>query len=115
MRRLLAETLRASGYSVTEAPDGRRLPIALARDCGSPAKGTFDIVVTDLRMPFYSGMQVLEKLRSSHWNLPVVLMTAFSDDATRARSSKLGATLLDKPFAMADLFCAIDLLLRTCA
>jgi DNA-binding response OmpR family regulator len=54
-------------------------------------------------MPIASGLSVLESLRKANWRTPVILMTAFGDDATRARAEALGAVLFDKPFDVDDL------------
>jgi two-component system, response regulator, stage 0 sporulation protein F len=63
----------------------------------------FDLIVSDVRMPVCSGLDILQGLRDAHWDTPVVLMTAFGDDETRARADKLGALLFDKPFTMTSL------------
>jgi len=54
--------------------------------CGEPAsvgqmlrKGDFDVVLTDFKMPGMTGLELLDSVRSSHPDLPVVLMTAFAD------------------------------------
>jgi DNA-binding response OmpR family regulator len=116
MRRLVVETLRKDGYDVTAVPDGGRLLTTLAHgfvdDGGS---GLADLVVTDIRMPGRSGMQVLEQLRASHWQMPVILMTAFGDPATRELARALGAVLFDKPFDLDDLRRAVSTLLRRAA
>ena len=66
-----------------------------------------DAVVSDLRMPVCSGLDVLETLRRTRRTVPFVLMTGFADDDTRARAGRLGAVLLEKPFMMNDLRVAL--------
>ena len=62
-----------------------------------------DLIVTDLRMPVVTGLAILRGLRAAHCEVPVILMTAFGDDAVRRDAAELGATFLDKPFAMSAL------------
>ncbi len=62
-----------------------------------------DLLVSDIRMPICTGLQILEQLRAVHCPLPVVLMTAFGGEATRRHARRLGAVLLDKPFRVEDL------------
>jgi DNA-binding response OmpR family regulator len=70
-----------------------------------------DLVISDIRMPVCSGLEILEGLRQAHRKIPVILMTAFGDDETRATANRLGAVLLDKPFALEDLREAVRALL----
>lgn len=108
MRRLVVEALEKDGYDVEEARDGGRLLVRAAAYYTHRAKvADVDLIVSDIRMPICSGLQILEGLREAHWHVPVILMTAFGDDATRARAEKLGAVLFDKPFDMDDLRTAV--------
>src|SRR5690349_1099149 len=100
MRDLLATVLRKDGYEVTLAKDGGELLARLAFQ-------EFDVVISDIRMPVCSGMNVLEGLRDARWSVPVILMTAFGDDETRARVESNDAVLFDKPFDVDDLRTAI--------
>jgi|SRR5580704_17076228 CheY-like chemotaxis protein len=113
MRRLVVETLRGEGYAVTEATDGGRLLVELARNIvrgeGSEA---LDLIVSDVRMPVCTGLQILEQLRLSEWRTPVILMTAFGDSATRQRARELDALLIDKPFLMNDMRLVVARLFR---
>jgi DNA-binding response OmpR family regulator len=71
-----------------------------------------DLLISDVRMPTCTGMQILEQLRAAHWQTPVILMTAFGDAATRQHAKALGAVLFDKPFDIDDLRTAVACLLR---
>jgi DNA-binding NtrC family response regulator len=104
MRSLVACALRSDGYEVLEAEDGGRLLVAIT-DAYADGTGrdAFDLVISDVRMPVASGIAVLESLRRANWKTPVILMTAFGDDATRRRAEALGAILFDKPFDVDDL------------
>ena len=106
MRRLIVEALREDGNEVVEASDGGRLLVELThgRECSYEQ---VDLIVSDIRMPVCSGLQIVEALRTAHCFVPIVLMTAFGDDQTRAHAETLGAILFDKPFAIDDLRTAV--------
>lgn len=112
LRLLIAAALREDGYEVVEVPDGGRLLVQIAGAyVGDGRRAVCDVIVSDIRMPVCSGMQILEGLRKAHWATPVILMTAFRNEGARARAESLGALLLDKPFGLDDLRMAVmDLL-----
>jgi DNA-binding response OmpR family regulator len=105
MRSLVAGALRDDGHDVTEAGDGGRMLVRLARAYGGDAR--YDLLVSDVRMPVCSGLQILENLRLARWHTPFILMTGFGDEQTRARAEALGATVFTKPFDMDDLRAAV--------
>jgi len=113
MRRLVAESLRKDGYEVTEEPDGGRLLVRVAAIYSfEQTVDPFDLIVSDIRMPICSGLDILKGLRDAHWTTPVVLMTAFGDEETRSRARALGAALFDKPFQMRALRAVVRALLQ---
>ncbi|WP_437809793.1 response regulator [Sorangium sp. So ce1078] len=104
LRLLLATALRRDGYEVLEARDANHLlelmGDALVSGSGAPA----DVVVSDIRMPGRSGLELLAGLRRDDWATPVVLITAFGDPETHAEAYRLGAdAVLDKPLDVDDL------------
>jgi DNA-binding response OmpR family regulator len=99
MRALVADILRDEGLDVEEVPDGRSLLLRLGEAVLRRRRGTgIDLVVSDVRMPFCSGLDVLKKIALTHGATPVLLMTAFSERGLDARVRELGGRLLDKPF-----------------
>ncbi len=110
MRRLVVGALRKDGYEVEEAADGGRMLVKIAAQYTRPDEA-IDLIISDIRMPVSSGLQILKGLRDAHWRVPVILMTAFGDDETRSRAEDLGAVLFDKPFALDDLRAAVNNLL----
>jgi nitrogen regulation protein NR(I) len=94
----LGRVLGAEGYEVVSYPDGDRgLTAALEED--------FDCVLTDLRMPGVSGLELIDKLRDELPNLPVVLMTAHGTTETAIEATRRGAfDYILKPFEMEELF-----------
>jgi CheY-like chemotaxis protein len=112
MRHVVADTLRDDGYEVVELVDGGRLLVDIAAYIKAGGEGAaVDLIVSDIRMPICTGLQILEALRAAHWHTPVILMTAFGDAATRKRAEDLMAVLFDKPFDLDDLRTAIANLL----
>jgi DNA-binding response OmpR family regulator len=104
MRRILVESLTEEGYSVTAVPDGTQLRRRLVRWQDSPRMPPADIVVSDIRLPGFTGLQLLEELRQADWSLPVVLITAFGDETVHTEGNRLGAArVLDKPFDIDEL------------
>jgi DNA-binding response OmpR family regulator len=113
MRRVVVETLQRQGYDVLQVPDGGRLLVTLAREyMHDDGADLVDLLVSDVRMPVCTGLQILEQLRAVHCMIPAILITAFGDEETRRRARSLGAVLLDKPFQMTELQTAVANLLR---
>jgi CheY-like chemotaxis protein len=111
VRHIVASTLRANGYSVIEAKDGNELLEQLGGALMfGHIKGWADpiyAVVSDVRMPGWTGLEILEGLRSAEVGMPVVLMTANSDAKTRAEAKRLGAdAMLLKPLDL-DVLCKV--------
>ena len=104
MRSLVADCLRKDAFDVIELKDGGRLLVWIARQYRSLEPNPHvDLIVTDLRMPVMTGLEILRGLRSAHCPTPLILMTAFGDDDVRHEAEGLGATFLDKPFTLARL------------
>ncbi len=113
MRRLVIEALRKDGHEVIEAADGGRMLVRLAEFFESdPRMLSVDVIVTDMRMPVCSGLDLLERLAEARWRVPCILMTAFGDDETRQRARRIGALLIDKPLEMDSLRAAVKELAR---
>ncbi len=72
----------------------------------------FDLVLLDLLMPDMDGKIVLVRIKESHPELPVVIMTADIQDSTRAKVLSLGAeVMINKPLLKDNLTDAIELAL----
>src|SRR5258708_877980 len=91
LRRVLRLTLERAGYSVTEAADAREAINEIGR---VPHK----IVLTDLRMPNGSGLDVLRAARNADSEAPVIVMTAYGSIDEAVQAMKGGAQdFLQKP------------------
>ncbi len=91
LRHVLRLTLEAAGYSVTESADARAAAQEIA--C-APHK----LVLTDLRMPHGSGLDVLRAARAADPDMPVIVMTAYGSIDEAVQAMKDGAQdFLQKP------------------
>jgi DNA-binding NtrC family response regulator len=91
LRRVLRLTLERAGYSVTEAADAGEAISEIGR---VPHK----IVLTDLRMPSGSGIDVLRAAKNSDSDVPVIVMTAYGSIDEAVQAMKDGAhDFLQKP------------------
>jgi DNA-binding response OmpR family regulator len=105
IRLLLEELLRAAGYAVKTAPDGRA---ALRVFHESPT----DLVILDLSMPNLDGFETLERLRDLS-DVPVILLTARSGEIDKVRGFRAGADdYVVKPFGRQELLARIEAQLR---
>lgn len=95
MRCLLAESLRKDGYDVMEATDGFHLQDYVDYLRGTIVNGRFfdvDVIISDIRMPGASGLDVLKELRRYDSETPVILITGFSDPQTQLEARRAGAS-----------------------
>jgi CheY-like chemotaxis protein len=103
LRALLAAELRADAHEVVEACDGVEL-MALVEEQSFGGTPGHAVVVTDIRMPHLSGLDVLAAYPLTCRSVPFILITAFGDDRTRAEAHALGAScVLEKPLDLTDL------------
>jgi DNA-binding response OmpR family regulator len=111
MRVMLMEALQLAGCEVVECRDGLELLERLVGFAGSQKAFEYDLIISDIRMPFTSGMDVLRGMREYTGYPPIILVTGFGDERTRDTARKLGAAaVLAKPFELADLMA----LVRSC-
>src|SRR5436189_2584918 len=92
IRDLLSKTLALAEYDVDMAPDGRT---ALERLRIIP----YDLLITDLKMPGVDGLTVIREARRLKADLPVIIITGFSTEASAIDALNLGVSgYLTKPF-----------------
>jgi CheY-like chemotaxis protein len=100
----LAHVLRTDGACVVEVSGGLELLSWGAILSGKSEGRLFDAIVSDIRMPDCSALEVLTKLPDLGRKAPVVLISAYDDEPTRDEAYALGAALvLRKPFHPTDL------------
>jgi CheY-like chemotaxis protein len=109
MRRLLRWSLEHSGLDVVECPDGVTLLRKLSEHGRTDAPEAYDLVISDIRMPGYTGLDVLASVCEFDDCPPVVLISAFADHTARERAEELGAAaLLPKPFDVSELVALVE-------
>ena len=100
IRDLLAKTLALAEYDVDLAPDGRtaleRLRIV-----------AYDLLITDLKMPGVDGLAVIREARRMKADIPVIIITGFSTEASAIEAVNLGvAGYLTNPFRVPRVLAA---------
>jgi DNA-binding NtrC family response regulator len=105
-RELLADVLEGAGHEVVEARDGAEALAALER-------GSFDLVLTDQRMPRLGGIELVRRSRALSGAPPVVVLTAYGTIPEAVEAVRLGAAdYLTKPLpSPAALLAVVDRLL----
>jgi two-component system KDP operon response regulator KdpE len=106
--RVLLRGLESAGYQVRVANDGR---------AGLEAFRTWlpDLVITDLSMPGYTGLELCERIRQIS-EVPLLVLSVKEDETTKVKAFDLGADdYVSKPFGMAELTARVKALLRRSA
>ncbi len=99
VRAFAAEVLSQAGYDVRSARHGVE-----ALELMRKYESSIDVVVTDVVMPEMGGRPLVEQLRKRRPQLPVLYITAYTDDASMIEELKAtGARLLEKPFTASQL------------
>jgi len=97
VRESMSRTLKSAGYTVEPASSGEE-GLAAARE------GSFDVILSDMRMPGMSGLDLLRKVREAHVDSVFIIMTGFGTVETAVEAMKLGAVdFVQKPFFRDEL------------
>ncbi len=97
LRRLLVTALSHEGYEVASAEDVKGA-------CAQLASGSFAAVLSDLKLPDGTGIEVLAAARAAQPAAPVIMLTGFGTVATAVEAMKQGAyDFLEKPVELDDL------------
>ena len=109
LRKMTTLALEGEGYRVTgvgTVADGIRAAQISAEGHGNRA---FDLVLSDLRLPDGTGIEVLDAVKRHQPEVPVIMMTAFGTVGTAVEAMKLGAAdFLEKPVELDELFALIE-------
>lgn len=106
MLSVVAYALERMSYQVTRAEDGDEFLQNVAEH------GPFDLIVTDVSMPWMTGLQVAHSVRAAGVETPIIVMTALSVIPPSAGLLGPNAVVLRKPFGMTRLCSAVDKLVR---
>lgn len=100
IREVLSKTLALVEYDVDLAPDGRT---ALER----LRMISYDLLITDLKMPGVDGLAVIREARRLKADIPVIIITGFSTEASAIEAVNLGVSgYLTKPFRVPRVLAA---------
>jgi two-component system response regulator HydG len=113
IRASLRRLLTPEGFTVLEAADGREAMVLVARSVGAPIPPgpatpaetepaelpPIDIILSDVRMPTATGLDLLRFVRQTAPQIEIILLTAYGEIADAVSALKLGAfNFLEKPF-----------------
>jgi DNA-binding NtrC family response regulator len=102
IREELEEALREAGYDTRSAPDGKEAADAALAD-------SFDICISDIRMPTMGGVDLLKRLNETSPETAVILMTAYAELETALDALRYGAVdYLLKPFKHEELLSKLN-------
>jgi len=102
LREQFVRVLKPRFKALYEAEDGKQALELYAEY--SP-----DMIIVDINLPYIDGLEVIEKIRKSNENTPVVIMSAYSDQEKLFKAIKLGLSdYLIKPVPLKKLFTVLD-------
>jgi DNA-binding NtrC family response regulator len=115
MRRILERTLARDGYEVVALADGDQALdwLGLCLFDGS-LENVPALILSDVRLPQFSGLELLEGLLGAELEIPVILITGFPSEETYVEAFELGATrVLAKPLDLDTLRLAVSTVLES--
>lgn len=105
---VLHEMLHLKGYQVLPVSDGKEALVLIETQ-------SFDLVITDMKMPSVNGLDIVRKVKQISPDTPVMMITGWGDEVDGMGEKELSALgidlLLSKPVQWADLISAVSKLL----
>jgi len=102
MRHLLSMILESAGHAVESVGDGSQAFSLLQ-------EARFDMVITDIKMPVMTGMELLHEIKKADIPCPVIIITAFATIDSAVESMRLGASdFITKPFETDQIHLAVE-------
>jgi two-component system alkaline phosphatase synthesis response regulator PhoP len=106
MARALRDGFEYEGYAVRVAADGDE-GLRLAREAA------VDLIVLDVMLPRMSGLEICQQLREARDDVPIILLTARSQESDKVQGLRLGADdYVTKPFGFDELVARVEAVLR---
>ena len=103
--RTLEFRLKKDGHQITAVSDGNAAMEQLQQN-------TFDLVVTDLMIPYVTGLEVLSYVKSKLEGLPVIILSGADEESTITEAFNIGADdFITKPFSPGELSVRVKRLL----
>ncbi len=102
MRLGMSHFLKSQGYPVSQSAGGGEALKALEKE-------KFDLIITDLKLPEYNGIDILKKAKALSKNIGVIIITAYAEIKSAVEAIKEGAfDYLAKPFSNEELLIATE-------
>jgi DNA-binding NtrC family response regulator len=93
----LSDILEEAGYEVFTACNGQNALEKIRFD-------SFNLVITDIKMPIMDGMALLKEIEKSHANIEVIVITSYGNQGQQVEATRLGAyEYLSKPLNLDQL------------
>lgn len=93
----LSDILGEEGYHVVTASDGQEALDKIR-------EGSFNLVITDIKMPIMDGMALLKEIEKSHADIEVIVITSYGNEGQQVEATRLGAyEYLNKPLNLDQL------------
>ncbi len=110
IRELIAMLMRSEGFETVELADGlEALKYVAASEVYHGDVKRCDLVIADIHMPSYSGLDLLMGMRESQRRPPVMLVTGIKDEEIHREARRLGAQrVITKPFDVETFLRAVD-------
>lgn len=107
LREALAESLRAEGYNVVVASDGKEALDVIEKN------NNIDLLILDIMLPRMSGYNVCSEIRKLNRDFPIIMLTAKGEEFDKVHGFEVGADdYITKPFSLAELLARISAHLR---
>jgi CheY-like chemotaxis protein len=97
MRALLSDMIEEEGYKTASVNNGSEAFRKLAKE-------SFDLIITDIRMPGLTGLDILPGIKKLQPDAPIIVITAFGSEEVQRKALEKGAqAYLEKPIHFQEL------------
>ncbi len=102
MRLGMSHFLKSQGYNISQSPDGEDAIKVIGNN-------RFDLIITDLKLPKFNGIEILQKTRAISADIGVIIITAYAEIKGAVQAIKEGAfDYIAKPFSNEELLIAVE-------
>lgn len=99
VRLLVSRALRLEGHEIVACEDGE-----IAFERLGAEDGMFDLVLSDIRMPAMTGIELAHRVAAAWPDLPILLMTGYAEQREAAEDlARIIVGVVDKPFTVAEI------------
>ncbi len=104
VRSFVSRALELDGHEIMTAEDGEDALDVLAAE-----QGSFDLLLTDVKMPVMDGIALTHRASREWPSMPILMMTGYADQRERAKDLELIIKdVVTKPFSLADIRSAVE-------